>query len=71
MSRISWSVQQALGITDEQARNAELRALRIEEANRPDGKLEYVPVTDAYASRKMYGRNTLRRIGAQMPEEWQ
>lgn len=70
MSRISWSVQQALGITDEEARNAEVRAARIEEANRPDGAREYVPVTDAYASREMYGRNTLRKIGAQMPEEW-
>ena len=71
MSRISWSIQRALNITDEEARNAEVRAQRIEEANRPDGAREYVPVTDAYASRKMYGRNTLRRIGAQMPEKWQ
>lgn len=45
--RISWSVQRALGITDEEARNAELRAQRIEEAARPDGAVEYVPVSEA------------------------
>jgi hypothetical protein len=70
MSRISWSVQRALGITDDEARNAEVRASRIEEAHRPDGANEYVPLTDAYASREFYGRNALRRIGAKMPERW-
>jgi hypothetical protein len=70
MSRISWSVQQAIGITDAEARNAEVRASRIEEAHRPDGASEYVPVTDAYASRGLYGRNALRRLGAKMPEDW-
>ena len=70
MNRISWSIQRALGITDEEARQAEVRAERIEEAARPDGAREYVPVTEAYAVREFYGRNALRSIGAQMPEQW-
>lgn len=48
-TRISWSMQRALGITDEEARNAEIRANRIEEAQRPDGAREYVPVSEAGA----------------------
>ena len=46
MNSINWSLQQALGISDEEARNAELRASRIEEAHRPDGAREYVPVSE-------------------------
>jgi len=47
MNTVSWSMQRALGITDEEARNAEIRAQRIEEASRPDGAKEYVPVSEA------------------------
>lgn len=47
MNRISWSMQRALGITDKEARDAEIRAERIEEDARPDGAREYVPVSEA------------------------
>lgn len=48
---ITWSVQQALGLSDDEARQAEIRAARIEEAARPDGKTQYIPETLEYATR--------------------
>lgn len=60
---MKWSVQQALGLTNEEVHAAEVRAARIEEANRPDGATEYVPETADYALHSVVGRNALRSIG--------
>lgn len=50
---LEWALQKALGLSDDEARQAEIRAARIEEAARPDGKREYIPETAEYALRDL------------------
>lgn len=52
------SLQQAMGLSDDEARKIEVRAARIEEAARPDGAQQYVPETSEYALRDLRS-NTL------------
>ena len=58
-----WSLKQALGLSNDEAHAAEVRAGRIEEANRLDGAVEYVPETVEYATAHLVGRKTLARLG--------
>ena len=59
---MKWSIQQALNLTDDEARAAEIRARRIEEKYRPDGAIQYVPLTEAFALRMMLGSDRLFQI---------
>lgn len=45
-----WAILRAAGVEDDKARDVLVRAERIEEAYRPDGAREYVPVTSDYAA---------------------
>ena len=60
---MKWSVQKALGLSNDEAHAAEVRAARIEETQRPDGAVEYVPETAEYATAHLLGRKTLARLG--------
>ncbi len=58
---ISWSTQKVLGLSDEETRQVEVRAARIEEADRPDGQAIYVPENAEYAARNFRSK-TLRGL---------
>ena len=59
---MKWSVQQALGLSNDEVHAAEVKAARIEEDQRPDGAVEYVPETAEYATAHFLGRKTLARL---------
>jgi len=53
MTSLHWSIQQAMGLSDDEARQIEIRAARIEAAQVPDGAAQYVPITEEYTLRDL------------------
>lgn len=46
---MKWSLQKALNLSDEEVRDALIRASRIEEKYQPDGAVSYIPEIEAGA----------------------
>ncbi|GIV81849.1 MAG: hypothetical protein KatS3mg051_1203 [Anaerolineae bacterium] len=63
-----WSEMKILGLSTEEAQVVSLKADRLEESYRPDGRHEYVPLTPAYAGRELYGRKVLAKLGIDYAE---
>jgi len=50
---MKWSLREALKLTDKEVDDALIRASRIEEKGKVDGKYVYVPLTEGYSLRNL------------------